>query len=190
VNLQGTSLSYFVDPLLLIGYPSGEIDVWEMIDGKLVRSNGSSCLQAYSGPIRAMSFGKSIWVSCSSDGSVAVWDYHLLLSLRIRLPEPLFACEILNTRRDLIVATDSEIMTILGSLLFGEEVDGVIPSLDRDGTLELKAPGGQTGHVSSVRSDPFEAVFSVVTFRKPTLAMTSKQQRLKELMRQRKPFGV
>ena len=119
--LQASRQSHMFGNYIFIGHDNGTIDILELQDGMLVAVSMSSDQQIHSEGVSGMAFSPSFWISASLDGSVVLWDYNFMILGRIVLPEPIYACEILNGKKDIVVGTNSEIMIISGAEVFGED---------------------------------------------------------------------
>lgn len=136
--IAGSRQSYMFGNYVFIGHENGTIDILEMVDGVLTAVNMSSDQKIHAEGVSGMAFSPSFWISVALDGSIVLWDYHFMIIGRINLPEPIYACEILNGRKDIIVGTNSEIMIISGAEVFGEDsVEDEIELLDNfDGKVD------------------------------------------------------
>ena len=119
--LKASRQSHMFGNYIFIGHDNGTIDILELQDGILVAVSMSSDQQIHSEGVSGMAFSPSFWISASLDGSVVLWDYNFMILGRIVLPEPIYACEILNGKKDIVVGTNSEIMIISGAEVFGED---------------------------------------------------------------------
>lgn len=129
--------SSFAD-LLLFGYDSGHVQRAKIEDRHLAlcddrkksevkksskEKNDSTMLKPHSCPITSFSFSPKIWVSSGLDGNVIAWSYGMEIITKISLPLPLRACLIMNARRDILVATATEIMKIKNDCLISNLKD-------------------------------------------------------------------
>lgn len=84
----------------------------------VVADKSNNALQKpHSGPITGFSFSLKIWISSGLDGNVIVWDYNFEKVYKICLPLPLRSCLIMNGKRDILVATETEVMLIKNNYL-------------------------------------------------------------------------
>lgn len=87
-------------------------------------------IQAHQDSITGIAFAKNFFVTSSFDCSVKIWAYNFTNIASVFLPVPLFAVEILNAKRDLLVGTEQEIMRIPGKYVFGLKFEDEDPSID------------------------------------------------------------
>lgn len=129
VKTATSQVSYLHGNELLFGHKNGSIGRVIIKNRCLVPQEEN--LRPHTDAITGFSFGQSFWATCSMDKTVQIWDYRYSALVKIELPIPIYSCEFLNGKRDLLLATDNEIMIIQGSLIFGEgEVDVEIPEID------------------------------------------------------------
>lgn len=87
-------------------------------------------IQAHQDSITGIAFANNFFVTSSFDCSVKIWAYNFTNIASVFLPVPLFAVEILNAKRDLLVGTEQEIMRIPGKFVFGLKFEDEDPSID------------------------------------------------------------
>jgi hypothetical protein len=122
LNVRGSATAFWCRATLFLGHGNGEIDIWEMEAGGLARvGGGTRGLHAHSTAVTDMAFAAAFWISSATDGTIQYWDWDFKVFAALHLPESVYACEILNGRRDVIVATSTELMRIEGALVFDKE---------------------------------------------------------------------
>ena len=129
LQINCTNVSALHGDDLFIGYKTGHLGKVKIVDRSIINPDPDVKKRPHMDAITNFSFASAFWMSCSLDKSVQLWDYNMMGILRIELPIPIFAVAALNGKRDILVATDNEIMKIDGSLIF-DEVDKEIPEMD------------------------------------------------------------
>ncbi|EAX95162.1 hypothetical protein TVAG_078510 [Trichomonas vaginalis G3] len=113
---------------ILIGLEDGTIERYEVIQNDLKESFK---IKSHSQRVTNISFSPTFWISTSLDGNVCLYDYDWTVFYKISLPCSLLSGIILNGRREILVATDSELMIIEPVYqMFFNEIDEEHPLLD------------------------------------------------------------
>lgn len=111
-----TTVSLFGD-FLKYGYKSGHVTTLYIKNGHFDHDNIIDN-RPHSAQVTGFSFSQENWISASMDCKLLVWNYHEEKLYQVLLPLPLFACCIYNGYKNIIVATESEIMSINTKLMF------------------------------------------------------------------------
>ena len=131
LNVQTSDVTGFHEDHFFIGYKTGHLAWLTIVDGELKMSPSESKQRPHMDAITSFSFGDSFWMTSSLDQTVQLWDYNMMGIVRIELPVPIFSTCTLNGKKDILLATEYEIMIIKGDLIFDEkELDPEIPELD------------------------------------------------------------
>ncbi|KAK8844961.1 hypothetical protein M9Y10_021134 [Tritrichomonas musculus] len=131
LNCKNISVSHLNDNFVYIGLETGQIMIVNIIDELTLQLNNDLTSQTiHTEAVTSFAFSQSFWVSTGMDGSVLFWEYSLNLIAKVILPEAIYACEVINGRRDLIVGTKSELMMIKGETIFDGEIDDEIEIID------------------------------------------------------------
>lgn len=86
--------------------------------------HGSNGMKMHDSAITGLSLGSVFFVSSSLDKTLRVWNRKdFTLRCIIILPLPLKSCCVLNGKRDVLVATEKEIMIVSGTYLFDGQID-------------------------------------------------------------------
>ncbi|OHT10219.1 hypothetical protein TRFO_20510 [Tritrichomonas foetus] len=124
---NGTKITSLFANTLTYGYDDGHLSRIEIHDGMFAKETHAN-QKPHSAPITAFSFSQKIWLSSSLDGDLLIWDYNNEKLNQICLPLPLYACAVMNGKKDILVATDTEVMQI--SIFTKEEFDEEVPEID------------------------------------------------------------
>lgn len=113
--IKGSTVSALFDDTLYIGYKTGQI-LWVNIDntGNLILPSSDDVTYPHSMEVTNFGFSFNVWISCSLDHSINIWDYQNTVITTIYLPTPIYSCEFISGKLDLLVGTDREIMFIPG----------------------------------------------------------------------------
>ena len=131
VNIQTSDVTGFHEDHFFIGYKTGHITWLKIVDGELKVSPSESKQRPHMDQVTSFSFGDSFWMTSSLDQTVQLWDYNMMGIVRLELPVPIFSTCPLNGKKDILLATEYEIMLIKGDTIFDEkEFDPEIPELD------------------------------------------------------------
>ena len=112
------------------GYETGHIGHIDITKESLIIDNPDCLRKPHNAAVSGFSFSPEVWISSSMDGVVLVWDYNDFNTHKIILPLPLYSCLLLNGRRDILVATETEVMKINGSTVFDREFDDERTEID------------------------------------------------------------
>lgn len=112
------------------GYETGHIAHIEIEKEALVIDDPECLRRPHNDAVTGFSFSPEVWISSSMDGVILVWDYNDFNIHKIILPLPLYSCLLLNGRRDILVATETEIMKINGSTIFDRDFDDERTEID------------------------------------------------------------
>ena len=127
---DATVVTYYGE-IVFVGCESGVVSRVDIIQNSFNRK----CRQVHSHKtdITAISVSPTIWVSASSDGVVVVWNHDDTKLCKILCPVPIYACAVLNGKRDVLVATSTEIMIVDGVRMFTtlDEEDEQLDNFDR-----------------------------------------------------------
>ena len=142
-----SSIIKFNNDIVFIGETSGLITMYEVTQNKNIKEiiQKSTLVIKHNSQITDISFSltpihkkessikfasnckicsNGFWISSSIDGDLMFWDNKTNTCFKIvQFNVPIYACEVLNGFRDILVSTENEIMIIRGSTIFGEEID-------------------------------------------------------------------
>ncbi|EAY09302.1 hypothetical protein TVAG_394740 [Trichomonas vaginalis G3] len=118
-----------------LGYQTGAIFCVTFRENKLDLLNSDVGKKYHDDAVTGFSFSETFWVTSSLDQKVKIWNYDFMNIATVHLPLPILNCCVLNGRRDIIVATYTEIMILKGNLFF-REVDEEVPEIDNFDKLE------------------------------------------------------
>ena len=131
LKIDGNNSTSLFANMLKYGYESGHIAHVEISDGLLVKKDKSDMQRPHSEKVSCFSFSLNFWISLGFDGKVIFWNYSNEKICQLSFPIPLVVGVIMNGKRDVLVATESEVMLIEGSSVFGKnEVDREIAEID------------------------------------------------------------
>lgn len=136
IQLNQPTLVCIHRDIAFLGYQTGCILCVTCSDNKLELMNAEVQAKYHDAAITGFSFSDTFWVSSSLDQTIKLWNYEFINLYVVRLPLPILNCCILNGYRDILVATDSEIMILKGKMFFGSEIDEEVKELDNYDTLE------------------------------------------------------
>lgn len=130
--------------------------------------------------ITSFSFANSFWISTSIDGIILIWDYNFNKTNKINSPFPVYSACSINGNRDVILALDTVLMRINGSMLFQEE-DAVDKKYDnfneKDDPLALKFEQiAETNEQSNTEAIPKALSKKIQNFKKVLLEHQIQQQ--------------
>ncbi|KAI5540402.1 WD40 repeat-like family [Trichomonas vaginalis G3] len=147
VKFQSSNIHAFYNDQIYFGYKTGHLGRIYIKNRELF-IRGDTMPRPHMDAITGFTFGESYWATSSMDRTVQIFDYNYMGVVRIELPLPIYSLEFLNGKRDLLLATDNEIMIIYGSEIFCDDVDTEIPEIDNfDKILDLLSS------VSSIRPE-------------------------------------
>lgn len=115
---DGETTYGFCSGLLVLGYSDGNIVQIRVSNKRFNYINGGFRTFAHTEEVNGFGFGVDVWGSCSNDGSVILWDYDCLKLRKVHFPIPIKHICISGGKRDVFLATDTEIMLVKGSYLF------------------------------------------------------------------------
>ncbi|OHT05933.1 hypothetical protein TRFO_26143 [Tritrichomonas foetus] len=133
ITIKDGSNSHLIGNLLLFGCKTGFLDSCfvECVDGNYKLSVFEDNFGHYHDDcITNFAFSSDFFITVSLDRTLKIWNYHLSLLCEITFPFPLYACEILNGSRDILVGTDNEILVVKGLKVFRGQIDSEIPEID------------------------------------------------------------
>ncbi|OHT15240.1 hypothetical protein TRFO_14267 [Tritrichomonas foetus] len=130
IRLKSTKMYLYFDGILFFAQESGKIRSVCMNESGILVKHDSDGMNMHDGPITGLSLGSTFFVSCSVDKSLRVFNRDFTQRCLIIFPLPLYSCCALNGKRDVLVATENEIMIINGSLIFEDQIDEEIPEID------------------------------------------------------------
>ena len=138
--IDGNHVTSLFSNMLLYGYESGYIAEADIVDSQLVMRDKSGNMQRpHSDAVTSFSFSLSFWISLSFDGKIIVWNYSKEKICQFSFPIPLKAGLVMNGRRDILAATESEVMIIRGNSVFDDnQVDREISEIDNFDRLKDK----------------------------------------------------
>lgn len=135
LNCGKITVSHLNGDKIYIGLETGQIVIVEIDENLNIQILNDLSSQVIHGEaVTSFAFSRSFWVSTGKDGTVFFWEYSLNSIAKINLPEPIYACEVINGFRDLVVGTKSELMLIKGKTIFDGEIDEeneIIDNFDR-----------------------------------------------------------
>lgn len=131
IRVNGNKVTELFGNMLKYGYDSGYIAQVNIVNRQLVPIDIDNMQRPHSDTITCFSFSAEFWISMSLDGKIIYWDYNMMKMFQITFPLPLQAGLIMNGKRDILAATDTEVMIIKGSFVFdSNELDKEIPEVD------------------------------------------------------------
>ena len=137
LKINGSKTASLFGNFLKFGYSTGCIAHVDIKDNHLICYELNEMPRPHKESISDFSFSQKFWISSSVDGSIILWNYQMMKICNVSLSTPLYSCLILNGKRDILAATDSEIMLIAGNILFKDnEIDHVISEIDNFDRLQ------------------------------------------------------
>lgn len=144
INVGGNRVTALFADFVTYGYESGyllrvfirnkKFIISEEDKAILSVANGNTnnmlLQKPHNGKVTGFSFSQKIWLSSGLDGNVIVWDYHFEKNYQITLPLPLRSCLVMNGKREILVATDTEVMQIKSHYLLDIASYNEIDQLD------------------------------------------------------------
>lgn len=131
LSIEGNNVTSLFANMLKYGYESGYIAHVEIENGKLIATDKNGMQRPHSEAVSCFSFSLCFWISVGVDGKVIFWNYANEKIYQLSFPIALRVGAIMNGKRDVLVATDSEIMIIEGCSLFNKnDVDREISEID------------------------------------------------------------
>ena len=124
----GTTAVEYYGELVFAGGESGVISRIDINNNVFNRKHRQ--VHSHKTEITGISVAPTFWISSSSDGVVVVWNHEDAKLCKIVCPWPVYACGILNGKRDILLATVSEIMIVDGVRIFGDVTDDENEQLD------------------------------------------------------------
>jgi hypothetical protein len=94
----------------------GIVEGFQMTDRDLVRAFERTA--AHAKAVTAFAFSFSFIASVSLDGMLCVWTYDLVPLAVVTFPFALYATEVTNGQRDMVIGTDNEALLVRGSEIF------------------------------------------------------------------------
>ncbi|KAK8892998.1 hypothetical protein M9Y10_030253 [Tritrichomonas musculus] len=127
LDIEGSDVVSLFGDFVKFGYKTGHITTVYIEKGHF-KTDSIIDKRSHSNEVTGFSFSPEFWISSSLDCNLLAWNYHEEKIFQIMLPLPLKACCIINGRRDILVATDSEVMKVGGDnffLSFDDEISEI-----------------------------------------------------------------
>lgn len=131
---KGSNVLGVIGNNVILGYEDGSMIRFNVVDKNI---GNFIDMRPHSQKVTSISFSPTFWITTSLDSTVCLFNYDWMMFYRIVLPVPLFCGIVLNGYRDILVATDSELMVInpVYQMFYGE-IDDDHPLLDVFDTLD------------------------------------------------------
>jgi len=123
-------ITAFQDSVLYMGFSTGHIARAAICDDHISLHDYVKNEKPHKLAVTSFSFSLEYWISSSLDGHIQFWDYEGMSLFLIALPVPIHCCCVKNSKQDLLVATDNEIMIIKGSVFAKGIIEAEIKDLD------------------------------------------------------------
>lgn len=111
VDIKTNRLCIYFDGNLCFGYQNGSLGVVTVGNG-ILEKHEMNGVQPHDDAITGLSLGDFHFVTCSADRTCFVWSRDFTALCRLVFPMPLTSCCLLNGKRDLLVATENDIMIV------------------------------------------------------------------------------
>ena len=122
IKQDANEVTAFFHDIFAVGYDNGALSIRRILeDGTELLHNPQAV--EHQGKVTAISAGSSFFVTTGEDGSVMVWNLNAERLAILRFPTRIFSCCVQNGFRNILLGTDSAVMIVEGSLLFGKEID-------------------------------------------------------------------
>lgn len=122
ISLPNVEITALSGNIFLAGAKDGKVQAFVVGFHQILQAGGDAH-KFHDGPITGFSFTTSFFISSSRDQTLKYWNYNLELIHEVWFPFPIAACEIMNGKRDVLIAYDNMIYIVSGKSIFGENVD-------------------------------------------------------------------
>jgi len=109
-EIPGTNICSIIGSDLYYGYSTGIVIHIKSIE--CANDNDITKFKPHNEMITQFSFAQRFLITSSLDCSLAFWNYNDSVLFRVSFPIPLYGCLVLNSKKDVLVATDSELMIV------------------------------------------------------------------------------